>query len=371
MLLNPTNDTIPIAWYPEPSFRGTYSLLSSWVSTLLLCVLSAVHLDVPSVNHSKLHRWATKFKWVAVGIFAPEWLSMIAWIEWKNARAMVIEANKHLIQAGKATSHTAWDLTQGFYASTGGFSAKYSDKEATLTATGVLYLIKEDADALRKISTISSKDIRDKSKQDSISKCLALVQVLWFGAQCITRLVQGLPVSLLELNTVVHTLYAFITYGFWWNKPFDVDVPHTITITSDAVWRNPRPDHNISQPPLTTKEISKPLCIRFSWRYLIYGANPFQVDEAQTVSSRNSVIVPSFFGALYGALHLAAWNSSFPTPLECFLWHISTLCIILCGVVVSISQVFVIRIEKAKTGCVASRALLLVLNLVTSYSILF
>lgn len=102
MLLNPTNDTIPIEWYPEPSFRGTYSLLWSCVSTLLLCVLSAVHLDVPSVHHSTLRKWATKLKWVAVGIFAPEWLSMTAWTEWRNARVMVRKANKYHITAGKA-----------------------------------------------------------------------------------------------------------------------------------------------------------------------------------------------------------------------------------------------------------------------------
>lgn len=96
MLLDPSNATTPVGWYPEPSFRGTYSLLSSCVSTLLICVLSAVHLDVPAVHHNRLHKWAKKAKWVAVGVFAPEWLTMTAYLEWQNARGLASKANDTL-----------------------------------------------------------------------------------------------------------------------------------------------------------------------------------------------------------------------------------------------------------------------------------
>lgn len=96
MLLDPSNATTPVGWYSEPSYRGTYSLLSSCVSTLLICVLSAVHLDVPAEHHSRLHKWVKKAKWVAVGVFAPEWLTMTAYLEWQNARGLVLEANSRL-----------------------------------------------------------------------------------------------------------------------------------------------------------------------------------------------------------------------------------------------------------------------------------
>lgn len=96
MFLDPSNATTPVGWYPEPSFRGTYSLLSSCVSTLLICVLSAVHLDVPAVHHNRLHKWAKKAKWVAVGVFAPEWLTMTAYLEWQNARGLASKANDTL-----------------------------------------------------------------------------------------------------------------------------------------------------------------------------------------------------------------------------------------------------------------------------------
>lgn len=39
------------------------------------------------------------------------------------------------------------------------------------------------------------------------------------------RLVHGLSISLLELNTFVHTLCAFATYGLWWDKPLNVQQP--------------------------------------------------------------------------------------------------------------------------------------------------
>lgn len=271
-----------------------------------------------------------------------------------------------------------WGLTHGFYASTGGFSANIlkneEETEATLTAKGVIYFMKHDRDALR---DISKKDIRDKSKHDSISKCLALVQVLWFGAQCIARLAQGLPVSLLELNTFVHTLYAFITYGLWWKKPFDVDVPHTIIIRDDAIrdtLLSGQHPANVSSRYLVTNGVSKPLLIRLSWRHLLYGTSPFHVDKTHPVSSHTSIMVASSFGALYGVLHLAAWNSSFPTPLEGFLWRISALCIVMCGAIVSISQALVIRLGKAETCSTLTRMsgiLLPLLNFATSYSMLF
>jgi hypothetical protein len=38
---------------------------------------------------------------------------------------------------------------------------------------------------------ITEKEILDKSKADGIAKGLALVQIGWFGLQCIARLAEG------------------------------------------------------------------------------------------------------------------------------------------------------------------------------------
>jgi hypothetical protein len=57
-------------WYPEPTRRGTYSLLSSCLLTLFICVWSAVHLNIPEAgSRSQIGR---KFWWMLIAMVAPE-----------------------------------------------------------------------------------------------------------------------------------------------------------------------------------------------------------------------------------------------------------------------------------------------------------
>jgi hypothetical protein len=60
------------AWVADPTGRGTWSLLYSCLFTLLLCVYTAIHMNVPPPNDTKLTFWLRKTKWVAIAIFAPE-----------------------------------------------------------------------------------------------------------------------------------------------------------------------------------------------------------------------------------------------------------------------------------------------------------
>lgn len=47
------NETSLLAagWHPEPERRGTFSILSSCVITLALCVWTSIHLNIP--EHKK------------------------------------------------------------------------------------------------------------------------------------------------------------------------------------------------------------------------------------------------------------------------------------------------------------------------------
>jgi hypothetical protein len=66
MLLNQTG-----GWHPEPNFRGTFSILSSCWITLILCLWSAVHLNIPAYGEHGKQKWK-KLGFVLVGIIAPE-----------------------------------------------------------------------------------------------------------------------------------------------------------------------------------------------------------------------------------------------------------------------------------------------------------
>lgn len=49
------------------------------------------------------------------------------------------------------------------------------------------------------LESITVEHIDDKSKAGEFGKTLVCLQALWFMAQCISRLAQSLPISLLEV----------------------------------------------------------------------------------------------------------------------------------------------------------------------------
>lgn len=74
------NETVVNGWVSEPSnTRGTFSILSSCILTLTLCVYTAIHLNIPSCRDSELHKSMRTTKWVFLGIFAPELVVFVAW----------------------------------------------------------------------------------------------------------------------------------------------------------------------------------------------------------------------------------------------------------------------------------------------------
>jgi hypothetical protein len=76
--------------------------------------------------------------------------------------------------------------------------------------------------------TITEAEIKDRSKGDWISKCVAILQLVWFIIQFIARYAQGLPVTLLEIDTLGVAALACIAYGFWWKKPKDIGRPYIV-----------------------------------------------------------------------------------------------------------------------------------------------
>jgi hypothetical protein len=57
------------SWKPEPLFRGTFSILSSSLLTMILCVWTAVHLNIPEHNKAIAQMWR-KLGWMIKALFA-------------------------------------------------------------------------------------------------------------------------------------------------------------------------------------------------------------------------------------------------------------------------------------------------------------
>lgn len=98
-------------------------------------------------------------------------------------------------------------------------------ERATLTRSGASFLIKHDPQLL---PDISEEEVKDKSKGGSLTKSIACIQATWFCLSCIARVSQKLPVSMLELNVLAHSLCTILVYIIWWRKPLDIKQPLVI-----------------------------------------------------------------------------------------------------------------------------------------------
>ena len=86
-----TSAIAEVAWYSAPNFRGTWDLIASCVLTLVICVWSALHLNVP-VKDSKLkYRNIRRLRWILLGIFAPEVVVSTAFAQYLTARWLMNE----------------------------------------------------------------------------------------------------------------------------------------------------------------------------------------------------------------------------------------------------------------------------------------
>jgi hypothetical protein len=97
------DSAVEVAWYSAPNYRGTWDLIVSCVLTLMICVWSALHLNVP-VKQSKLKdRNVRRLRWILLGIFAPEVVVSTAFAQYLTARWLLneirgdIEYRKNLV----------------------------------------------------------------------------------------------------------------------------------------------------------------------------------------------------------------------------------------------------------------------------------
>jgi hypothetical protein len=265
-------------WHSEPTYRGTFSILSSCLITMSLCIWTAVHLNLPDHNEGPL--WARKTLWLFLGLLAPE---VVVWSAWRQRSKMMklshmmrdsgfmAEKNKKkkrerfpawlrtrladiqtlfflraesepVLGEGKRQELPynrihAWTDVHSWYAVMGGFAFEDTATEElqfmhrdrrrmTLTDEAVFWLATNRAGLL---PDISKDHIQDKSKSGGLAKFLTGWQAIYFCTQCAFRLSRHYSISLLELNVFAHALCALLLFWIWFDKPQDVQEPTLIT----------------------------------------------------------------------------------------------------------------------------------------------
>ena len=207
------------------------------------------------------------------------------------------------------------------------------------------------------ITDISEDYILDQAASSSLGKALLIVQVAWFCANCASRLLQHLPLSLLEVSTAAHAFCTLITYIVWWSKPINVAMP-TLLRDKEArevyallkcsrgeydraleVARQREAGPHISEKILLAAGALQHLLPTPKQPYfsgfnigdyvLIPGAADNELSN-QVFSLSSSIAISPI---LYGLLHVLAWSDQFPTPLERLLWRVSSLTVTCSGLV--------------------------------------
>ncbi|KAM7187470.1 hypothetical protein V8F33_011210 [Rhypophila sp. PSN 637] len=236
-----TTDPVILGWVQEPDGRGSFSILKSCVITLVLCVYTALHLNIPPANSTKIFLVWRKTKWILVGVFAPEIVVFVAWAQ----RRLVNKLSKDLAiifteQAEKDPSlkrKHEWTTTHSWFAYMGGFAidTTYGQEDLTGEYISGSPRITFHSKTLRIqayagfLPDISKESILDKSKADALAKALVITQATWMILQCVMRLANKLPLTTLELTTLAHAICALLTYVFWWEKLLDVTEPILMT----------------------------------------------------------------------------------------------------------------------------------------------
>jgi hypothetical protein len=99
-------------------------------------------------------------------------------------------------------------MTQGFFLDMGGLAfdtrtakGRYlpgnCPSQLILKTAGIKHLVDHHP---KVFENVDISQIDDKTKVGDFGKTIACLQTLWFLAQCLSRLIQGLPISLLEVR---------------------------------------------------------------------------------------------------------------------------------------------------------------------------
>jgi hypothetical protein len=282
-----------------------------------------------------------------------------------------------LVEQRTPTRRYRFGLVHAFYVMMGGFRIEgYSDSRTptaeqspstpstntcltvnVLNFDSFVYIMKHFPEI---IPDISEESITDRAEFSSLSKALLIVQIGWFCMNGASRLIQRLPLSLLEVSTAAHAFCTLLVYLVWWSKPLniaegkrikgrkarevhalltcmDCEYPEVLSLAERIA---------VGDSPIRTNTNERVILAANALRHLLptpeaRPLRPFRLHNFS--SSPGSTFINSTSHAyyefatvavspiLYGLIHFLAWSDQFPTPLEHLLWRISSVVVMCSG----------------------------------------
>jgi hypothetical protein len=94
--------TNTVGFVEEDNQRDALSLLISCFATLLLCIYSADHLNIPPSGDRSHRILLRELKWGVIGLFTPELILYTAWRQFAAARQLRFEVWQATSRPGRA-----------------------------------------------------------------------------------------------------------------------------------------------------------------------------------------------------------------------------------------------------------------------------
>ena len=82
------------SWVQQSNLRGTSGILWSCIVTLIVCIYTAMHLNIPPAHVGKWRFLRHKAIWVCLALLAPEIVLLCAYRQFAEARKLVKELNE-------------------------------------------------------------------------------------------------------------------------------------------------------------------------------------------------------------------------------------------------------------------------------------
>jgi hypothetical protein len=223
----------------------------------------AIHINIERSDH----KWTImrrKAVYAFIALFSPEIVVLSAYLQWKQAKT--VHKSFEQVHDDLPKDDPTAEREPNFIVSTlisimfrnllmrkkiswflvmGGVEI---GKKHILTPLGAQLMMKS-----RHWEALDPKLIEDKGNADFVAKLIVCLQAAWTIVQCMLRKLEGLPVTLIELNALIHVICASLLYAFCkisipirlakharltdlgWCKPLNVVLPMDITSLKSGV----------------------------------------------------------------------------------------------------------------------------------------
>ncbi|KZP18182.1 hypothetical protein FIBSPDRAFT_745779, partial [Athelia psychrophila] len=191
--------------------RQTSDIVIGCLVTVFACTWVSLHPNVPKPGTSSWGKLGNQVLFAVMALFLPEIIAIMAMNDLTRSRQILAD---RLYVA-------PWTIVHCFFVQMDGFYLYGTDGKPIRPLSG------EDIVRLAEHRYVPppQEELEDKSKGDWVSKGLAMVQTLWFIAQCIARRLQHLSITQIEVVTLSYCVINMVVYACWWYKPLSVDLP--------------------------------------------------------------------------------------------------------------------------------------------------